>query len=105
MNQNVSRTDFESSLIAKAWKDEVFKQELVNNPKAVIEKELEQKLSSSVKIQVLEENSDTLYLVIPQAPQVSEELSEEALESVAGGRGFIYIQPGPGGPYLVYSDQ
>ena len=86
-----SRHEFESNLIAKAWKDEAFKQEIITNPKAVYARELGQSLPESLEIQVMEETPSTLYLVIPRSPadaQVSEELSDEALEAVAGG-GFI----------------
>jgi hypothetical protein len=83
-----TRHEFELDLIAKAWKDQAFKQELINNPKAVYKKELQQPLPEDLQIQVLEETLSTLYFVIPRnsmSMQVSEELSEEALESVAGG--------------------
>ncbi|MCC5645531.1 NHLP leader peptide family RiPP precursor [Nostoc sp. CHAB 5824] len=90
-SQFQSRHEFESNLIAKTWQNEVFKQELLANPKAVYGKELEQTIPDSVEIKVLEENSNTIYLVLPKKPEVSEELSEEALESVAGGRWCILI--------------
>lgn len=87
-SQPKTRQEFESQLIIKAWKDEAFKQELMSNPKAVYARELGQKIPESVNIQALEETPNSLYLVIPKSPanvQVSEELSEEALEAVAGG--------------------
>ncbi|NEQ20151.1 MAG: NHLP leader peptide family natural product precursor [Microcoleus sp. SIO2G3] len=82
------RHEFESELIARAWKDEAFKQELVSNPKAVFARELQQEMPEGLEIRVLEETPNTLYLVIPRNPldtQVTEDLSEEALEAVAGG--------------------
>lgn len=87
-SQPQSRQEFESHLIAKAWKDEAFKQELISNPKAVYARELGQQIPDSLEIQVLEETPATLYLILPRNPtsaQVSEELSDEALEAVAGG--------------------
>ncbi|MEH2172738.1 NHLP leader peptide family RiPP precursor [Nostoc sp.] len=87
-SQPKTRQEFESQLIIKAWKDEAFKLELISNPNAVYARELGQIIPESVNIQVLEENSNTLYLVIPRSPadaEVSEELSDEALEAVAGG--------------------
>ena len=91
-----SRQEFESKLIAKAWQNEAFKQELISNPKAVYERELGQQLPENLQIRVMEETSDTLYLTLPKTPQVSEELSEEALEAVAGGSGGVLI-----GDFLV----
>ena len=97
--KQITRHEFESDLIAKAWKDQTFKQELINNPKAVYAKELQQELPETLQIQVLEETPSTLYVVVPQNQmntQVTEELTEEALESVAGGGviGGVVIQVG-----------
>ena len=93
-SKQINRHDFEADLISRAWKDEAFKQEIISNPKAVYAKELQQELPESLEIRVLEETPTTLYLVIPQNPanaQVSEELSDEALEAVAGGNKIIHI--------------
>jgi hypothetical protein len=103
MTENINRKNFEYSLIAKAWKDEAFKQELVRNPKAVIERELGNKLPESLCIKVLEEDVNTIYLVLPAAMRVAEELSEEALEAFAGG-GFIFIFHSPYAPYIIYTE-
>jgi hypothetical protein len=86
--QAQSRHEFEATLIARAWQDETFKQELISNPKAVYTRELGQQIPDSLTIQVIEETPSTLYLVIPRNPasaQVTEELSDQALEAVAGG--------------------
>jgi hypothetical protein len=82
-----SRNELEAKIIAKAWQDEAFKQELLSNPKAVFSQELGQSISDEVEIRILEENLTTLYLVLPMKPVVAndEELSEEQLEAVAGG--------------------
>jgi hypothetical protein len=82
-----SRLGIQSTLIAKCWTDEEFKQELLSDPKAVIERELGTELADSVQIQVLEETPTTFYLSIPVKPSagVEGELSDEELEAVAGG--------------------
>jgi hypothetical protein len=87
-SQPKTRQEFESQLAIKSWQDEAFKQELISNPKAVYARELGREIPENVNIQVLEENANTLYVVIPRSPAnapVSGELSEEALEAVAGG--------------------
>ena len=93
MSEYQTRKEFEANLITKAWQDEAFKQQLMNNPIAVYEQELGRKAPENVEIQVLEETANTTYLVIPKKPEASEELSEEALESVAGGAGFNISTP------------
>lgn len=83
--QSQSRQELESKLIAKAWQDETFKQELLSNPKVAFAKEMGQPLPENIEIRVLEETPTTFYIVVPKNPEVSEELSDEALEAVAGG--------------------
>ncbi|HEY9768998.1 MAG TPA: hypothetical protein V6C71_10970, partial [Coleofasciculaceae cyanobacterium] len=51
-------------------------------------------LPDGLEIKILEETSNTLYLVIPRNPlnaEVTEDLSEEALESVAGGGNIVSV--------------
>jgi hypothetical protein len=81
-----SRKNIEAHIIAQAWKDENYKQELLNNPKSIFEKEFNIKLPSQVNIKILEENPTTLYFVLSKSPDLSKaELSNEQLETVAGG--------------------
>jgi hypothetical protein len=91
--QRKTRKEFETEIITKAWKDKQFKQELLSNPKAVYERELNQKLPDSLQIRVVEEDSNTIYLALPKAPEVSEELSEESLEAIAGGGVYLVVRP------------
>jgi hypothetical protein len=98
--QRKTRREFETEIITKAWKDRQFKQELLSNPKAVYERELNQKLPDSLQIRVVEEDSNSVYLVLPKAPEATEELSEEALEAIAGGGLYIGVQ-GQGWGVLV----
>ncbi len=81
----LSRKEFETDIIAKTWKNSAFKQELFSNPKAVYERELGRSLPQNLQVHVVEEDSNNFYLVVPSKPQVSEELSDQALEAVAGG--------------------
>jgi len=52
-------------LIVKAWEDEAFKQELLNNPKAAIEKALGVSLPEGIEIYVHEQTPTTVHLVLP----------------------------------------
>ena len=87
MNQ---RQQLEQKLIEKAMKDEAFMKHLIESPCAAIEAETGMTIPETMKIKVLEEDPQTVYLVLPQLPiQNNEmELSEAELESVAGGTGI-----------------
>ena len=77
-----TRKDLEIYLITRALKDEGFRQELVANPKAVVEKELGANLPEELEIKVLEETEDTLYMVLPCNPY--EGISEDELQNFMG---------------------
>ncbi|WP_414543909.1 NHLP leader peptide family RiPP precursor [Nostoc sp. CCY0012] len=84
-----TRFEVEQKLIQQAWEDDKFKQELLSNPKAVFARELGEELPNNLEIEVAQETENKVYLVIPNNPEsavIAEgELSEEALEAVAGG--------------------
>jgi len=77
-----TRKDLEVHLITRALKDDGFKQELLANPKAVVEQELGMKLPEELEINVLEETEDTVYMVLPCNPY--EGMSEEELQASLG---------------------
>lgn len=77
----------ESVIVARALKDEAFKQQLLTNPATAlvaIEQELEESLPEGFSVNVVEETPNTAYIVLPYTAS-TEEMSEEQLESVAGG--------------------
>jgi hypothetical protein len=77
----------ETQIVARALKDESFKQKLMSDPalaKSEIETQLGQKLAANFKVNVLQETADTAYIVLPYTVP-SEGMTEEQLESVASG--------------------
>jgi hypothetical protein len=69
-------------IIAKAWRDPAFKAELIANPAAALKSEGID-VPAGVTVTVLENTDKQFHLVLPPVP--SDELSEEALDAVAGG--------------------
>lgn len=88
-----TRKDLENKLITRAWEDQTFKAELMNNPRDVIRRELEAlgiSLPENVSITVHEETPSQVHLVLPTNTAVAEaELSDADLDLVAGGDGTV----------------
>ena len=86
--QNPTRQDIQTKIIARALKDEAFKETLLNNPdaaKAEVEKELGQNFPENFKVQVVQETENVAYLVLPIISSAEGELSEEELEQTVSG--------------------
>ena len=71
-------------IIAKAWRDATFKAELIANPAAALKAEGID-VPAGMAVTVLENTDKQFHLVLPPVP--SDELSDEALDGVAGGTG------------------
>ncbi len=76
-------------IVQKAWSDNAFKQELLNNPLETIERLAGRKINlpedKSIAVQD-QTNSSIIYINIPVEPNMDDmELNEEQLEIVAGG--------------------
>ena len=91
MQTAAKRAEFEAKIAIKAMEDESFRQALIDDPKTIYAQEIGTPLPDSLTIEVVEENANKVYLRLPPKSAETEaegELSEEALEAVAGG-GFI----------------
>jgi len=77
----------QEQIIAKAMKDEAFRQELLNNPKAAIERTLGISIPAGVTIAVHQETPTTFHLVLPvkATSPAWAELSDAELEQATGG--------------------
>jgi hypothetical protein len=81
-----NRNTVTSQVIDRATRDSAFRQELLQNPKETVERELGVNIPPGIELRVVEETSSTLYLVLPpQAMAAGQELSDRELEQVAGG--------------------
>jgi hypothetical protein len=72
------------SIIAKAWNDEAFKKSFLDDPKATLNSVFHADLPANLQVEALEETPNKLYITLP-SEKPPDELSDEQLESVAGG--------------------
>ncbi|MDQ3913006.1 MAG: NHLP leader peptide family RiPP precursor [Actinomycetota bacterium] len=79
--------DAHQRLLRRSMTDESFRQELLQNPKSALERELGTSLPENVEVRGVENTDDTIHLVIPSKSTAERfgELSDEELEAVAGG--------------------
>ncbi len=70
-------------VVAKAWRDPAFKAELIANPAAASKAEGID-VPAGMTVTVVENTDKQFHLVLPPVP--TDELSDEALDEVAGGR-------------------
>ena len=75
-------------IVAKAWRDPAFKAELIANPAAALKAEGID-VPDGMAVTVVENTDKHFHLVLPPVP--TDELSDEALDAVAGGGPFSYF--------------
>ena len=88
-----SRLEIESRLIAKAWTDPDFKGNLLADPRKTLEGELGASLPADLRVDVVEESSHRLYLLLPAKPPGADALSSEELIALASGDGTNPFAP------------
>ena len=78
-----TRAELEAELVARVTVDDAFRARLLENPKEAIRQAAGIDIPEDFTIQVHEENSVTVHLVLP----ASDQLTEADLSAVAGGLG------------------
>jgi hypothetical protein len=69
-------------VIARVWSDDDYKRQLIANPNEVLS-EAGMEIPPGLQFRILENTENLTYITLPAPP--SEELSDDALEAVAGG--------------------
>lgn len=88
----MKRQEVDEKIVKKSILDPKFKETLLKDPKGALKGVAGAPLPGNMSIKVLQETADKIYVVLPYVQQSGEELSEDALEAVAGG-----------GPYKIES--
>ena len=83
---NMSRGEMQDLLNKFATENQKYRQALLANPKAMIERQLNTSLGN-VQVKAIAETADTVYVIVPFAP-VTSEMSDADLDTEAAGFGF-----------------
>lgn len=83
----VSRGEILDIIARFAARNRFYREALLENPRAVLEKQMNRPLPEHFTVKVVEETADTVYLVVPYVPEDGDELSDLDLERVTGGKG------------------
>ncbi|MGN7457193.1 NHLP leader peptide family RiPP precursor [Paenibacillus pasadenensis] len=67
-------------IIRKAWKDEIFKQQLLADPKKAIKEAFDYEVAADIQVTAVAETEKHFYLVLPPSP-----------ENVANGQGEVEL--------------
>jgi hypothetical protein len=77
-----------NTLIAACWKDDALKQRFLSDPHAVLA-EHGMDVPEGMNVNVVENTDNAVHVTLPAAPEGHAELSDEELESAAGGTFFV----------------
>ena len=90
LQEFLTKQGLEQAIIELAWKDEVFKAQLLQDPKKALKDFLNLDVGER-KNKLVEEDQNEMVIRLPQLPEgTSDELTDEELDVVAGaGNGYM----------------
>jgi hypothetical protein len=80
----MDKKKFVEKIYLRAIKDSAFRKELKKNPRKVIERELGEKLPETITWEIMEENKNKRYIVLPDFTE-TKDLSDAELKNIAAG--------------------
>jgi hypothetical protein len=90
VSESLSRGQIQDLLAQFSKKTPSYRAALLKNPRAVVEGQMGAKIPDSIHVKAVEETADTMYVIVPFVPAPGAELSDSALEMVAGGKNDSY---------------
>lgn len=101
------RQTLQEQIVARAMKDEAFRQELLSNSRAAVQRGLGITLPQGTNILVYEDTPNTIHIVLPMKVQSGEpqELSDAELEQAVGGLGGPVVLANDDGERLRTSSE
>lgn len=83
----ISKQEMVGLIYRFAAQNPEYRAKLLSDPKGLLEQQMQQSLPASLNVKVVQETADTTYLIAPYVASAGDELSDEDLEKVAGGKG------------------
>lgn len=84
MTEQLTRGEVEDQIARLSKSNPNFRAALLRDPKAALESQ-GAKIPASIAVKAVEETPTTMYVVVPHVGKAGGELSDDALEQVAGG--------------------
>ncbi|MCB1095453.1 MAG: NHLP leader peptide family RiPP precursor [Verrucomicrobiales bacterium] len=86
----LTRADIEEIVVNNATKHPKYREILLEDPKKTVETQLNNTLPDNIAVEVVQESPTKIYIRLPYIVREGDELSDEDLEQVAGGKDDTY---------------
>ena len=67
-----TRSEIERTIVQRSMEDEDFRQRLLEDPRAAVDREMGIRLPEGIEVRAVQESTDTVYLVLPSASRVGD---------------------------------
>ena len=81
-----SRNEIEDIIVKQALGSKDYRAQLIANPRDMVERQIGQQLPESITVQVVQEAANKILIKLPHVVSEGDELADEELEQVAGGK-------------------
>ncbi len=88
----MTRGEMQDLLNKFSLENGTYRTALLRDPRKVVEKQFNIAIPANVKVKAVQEDPDTMYVVVPHGAAGSGELDDADLEKVAGGSGMTKIK-------------
>ncbi|MGK0189173.1 MAG: hypothetical protein ACI9R3_004990 [Verrucomicrobiales bacterium] len=86
----LSRADIEDIVVSNASKHPKYREVLLSDPKKTVETQLNNTLPDNISVEIVQESPTKIFIRLPHFVADGDELSDEDLEQVAGGKDDTY---------------
>lgn len=81
-----SRQEIEEVIVKQAVASTEYRALLLSNPREVVERQIGQQLPENIAVEVVQEAANKIVIKLPHVVSEGDELADEDLEQVAGGK-------------------